>query len=970
MAYVELTQDFSKVKKVVSGTGLTKRQLIAFSSGGIIGLGVFFLLKSKFGFDTTSSMKGLIIAAIPIFLILMYEKDGMYIEKYIFYFIETYFIRNTDRPYRTQNIYEIMQQEQELQMEIEKIVFESEGMTEEQIKKIKSSGESSEVKIGTRSIRIPAKGPISMKTKVELVKAIKKAKLQGKIPSSAQESIPYEKPYEDGTFESAPGYFTQTIEFEDITYQLLDDEFKDDIFEKWSSLINFFDENKTFQFCYGNMEVNKEEYAKELTIPKDASDNKIKKVIRKEYSDHQVKQYSKGTNNLKRVRYLTFGVYAKDYQTAKRKLTKDAKQIQKKLKKLGSKHKVLNGYERLKLLFDIFHPGAKEKFLWNFDMLVKTGLSSKDFIAPSSFTFKPSSDFNATKYFKVGERIGAVSYIHIHANEMDDRIIDEILSINSNVWISFNGKALNRISALNYAKDNISDIQQMIVANQRSAVEKGYDMDILPPELRDYQDASEQLFRDVRRKDQQMINATITVVQTARSRKELEDNVHELENILNGFQCELSRADNRQEQGYMSSLPLGNNLLDSKRTFTTSDLAVFIPFTTKELYSKQGQFYGINSLSNNIIMVNKKKSANPNTLILGAPGFGKSFFTKLTEVLDTFLKTKDHILIVDPEGEYKWLVKLLGGQVVDISLNSKEHINFMEIDLNRRNEQDVDDEGKVYEPVAAKCNFVVSVCEQIMGKNGELDEDKKAVIDYACNNIYRRFAEEPVKEKMPIPEDLYNELRSENLPKEMQEFGKKLSVALSRYVSGSLNYFNHRSTIDIHSRLVCYNLKNMDEAQKKISMLMIQENVWERVAENREKGIYTRTIFEEFHLLLKEPKTAEYMVSLWKRLRKWGGIPVGVTQNVKDLFRSQQIENILDTTNCIVMLNQLGDDANILAAHLELSAEEIGYIQSGEVGKGLIWIERTKVPFENDFPKNTLCYKILTTKLEESIKAS
>lgn len=968
MAYIEMTRDFSKVKKIVSGTGLTKRQLVAFLCGAVLGLPVYYLLKTKCHVDVSSAILWMAIVGGIVIYILLYEKDGMHIEKYISYFVETYFIRNTDRPYRTQNIYEMLQQEQELQKEIEKIVFA--GMTEKQIKKVKSSGVSSEIKIGKKKIRIPVNGPIPMATKMELVKAVKKAKMQGKIPTSAQESIPYEKPYEDGIFESAPGYFTQTIAFEDITYQLLDEEYKDEIFDKWSSLINFFDENKPFQLCYGNMEMNREEYEKELAIPKDDSDNKIRRVIRKEYSDHQIKQFTKGTNNLKRVRYLTFGVYAKDYPSAKRKLVKDAKHIQKKFKKMGSNYKLLNGYERLELLFYLFHPGTKKKFLWNFDMLVKTGLSSKDFISPSSFCFKPSPDFNATKYFKVGDRIGAVSYIHIYANEMDDRIIDEILSINSNIWISFNGRALNRIDALNYAKDNINDIQQMIVANQRSAVERGYDMDLLPPELRDYQDASEQLFRDVRRKDQKMINATITVVQTAKSRKKLEDNVHELENILNGFQCKLSRADNRQEQGYMSSLPLGNNFLDSKRTFTTSDLAIFIPFTTNELYAKQGQLYGINSLSNNVIMVNKKKSANPNTLILGAPGFGKSFFTKLIEVLDTFLKTKDHILIVDPEGEYKWLVKLLGGQVVDISLNSKEHINFMEIDLNRRNEQDIDDAGKVYEPVAAKCNFVVSVCEQIMGKNGELDEDKKAVIDYACNNIYKRFAKEPIKEKMPIPEDLYNELRGENLPEEMKEFGKKLSVALSRYVNGSLSYFNHRSTINIHSRLVCYNLKNMDEAQKKVTMLMIQENVWGRVAENREKGIYTRTIFEEFHLLLKEPKTAEYMVSLWKRLRKWGGIPTGVTQNVKDLFRSQQIENILDTTNCIVMLNQLGDDANILAAHLNLSVEEMGYIQSGEVGKGLIWIERTKVPFENEFPQNTLCYKILTTKLEESIKAS
>ena len=964
MASIDLTQDFSKVKKVVSGIGLTRRQIGAFICGVILGLPMYYILKMQLHKDTSTAIAGLVIVTCCVVFTLLHEKDGMYIEKHIAYFHETHYVRNTERPYKTQNIYELMWQEQYLQKEIERIVFK--GMTEEQIKKVKSSGESSEVRVGKKKIKVPIKGPIDLKTKRELVKAVKKAKQHGEIPESAQETIPYEKPYEDGIFEITPGYFNQTIAFEDITYQLGDEELKESIFAKWSSLINFFDENKPFQFCYGNMEVNKEEYTRDFIIPKNPEDSKIKKVLTDEYSKYQVKQFEKGTNNLKKVRNLTFGVYAKDYKEAKRKLAKDAKQIQKIFKKLGCRYKILDGYERLELLFKLFHPETKDKFLWNFDMPVKTGLSSKDFVAPSSFCFKPSQEFNATKYFKVGDRIGAVNYVHIHANEMDDRIIADILDMNSNVWVSIHGKTLNSIQAVEYAKNNVSDIQKMIVSANKDAVAGGYDMDLLPPELVDYKDASVQLFRDVRRRDQKMINATITVVQTAKSRKELEDNIQELENIIGGYQCKLSRADNRQEQGYMSSLPLGNNSLDVKRTFTTSDLAIFIPFTTNEIYTSQGQYYGMNSLSNNVIMINKKTLANPNTLIFGAPGFGKSFFTKLIEVLDTYLKTKDHILILDPEGEYKWLVKLLGGQVIDVSLDSKEHINFMEIDLNRKNDQDIDDEGNVFEPIAVKCNFVVSMCEQIMGR---LSEDDKAVIDRACNNIYKRYAKNPTPEDMPIPETLYNELRDGNLPDEMRKAGKRLSIPLSRYVSGSLSYFNHQSTIDIHSRLVCYCLKNMDKAQKGPTMLMIQENIWGRVADNREKGIYTRAIFDEFHILLREIQTAEYSVELWKRLRKWGGIPVGITQNVKDLFRSQQIENILDTTNCIVMLNQLGDDARILAAHLDLSAEEMGYIQSGEVGKGLIWIENTKVPFENEFPKNTLCYKVLSTKLDEAISA-
>ncbi|MGN1314652.1 MAG: VirB4-like conjugal transfer ATPase, CD1110 family [Lachnospiraceae bacterium] len=957
MAYVTMTKDFSEVKKPISGIGLTKRQLIAFGSAGLVGLSVFFLLKIRFGLDIFLSGMGMGLFALPIAFILLYKKDGMYIEKHIWFFYETYFIRNTDRPYETQNLYDLQLKEERFREEVEKIVYK--GKSREEIKRIKASGEHSEIKVGKKKIMIPMKGPVDRQIKKELEKAVKKAKLHGEIPASAQETIPYEIPYEDGIFESAPGYFTQTISFEDITYQLLDNDPKDILFERWCSLINFFDEKVTFQLNYGNMEMNKEEYAKDFLIPIKEGDSKPIKAVSKEYSEMQIQQFSKGTNNLQKVRYLTYGIEAIDYKTAKRQLSKITKQLEKYFKKLGSKCKVLKGYERLELLHRMFHPGTKDKLLWNFDLSVKTGLSSKDFIAPSSFSFKPAPGFNATKYFKSGDRIGAASYIQIFANDMDDRIIWDILNINSNVWISIHGKALPRNKAIDLAKDNVSDIQKMIINQQKGAVQGGYDMDLLPPELLAYQRAGDKLYQDVQSKDENLINATILVIQTAATRKELEDNIFELNNIITGYQCKLVRLDNRQEQGYMSSLPLGINTVEVKRTFTTTDMAIFIPFTTKELYNSNGQYYGMNSLSNNVIMVDKKKLVNGNSLVLGQPGFGKTFAIK-REIFDVFLKTDDHIMIIDPEGEYRWLVKLLGGQVIKIALNSREHINPMEINLFASNEDD-----KEYEPISEKMSFIVSLCEQMLGKNGSLDKDKIGVIDHACKKVYLRYAANPTAENMPVFEDLYNELR--NMPDEMKEIGLNLSIALSRYVSGSLGYFNNRSNVDINSRLVCFDLKDIDPNQRDISMLIIQETIWDRVKLNRTRGIYTRVYMDEFHIFLRYPNTAAYSIDIWKRFRKWYGIPTGITQNVKDLFRSQEIQNILDTTNFIMLLNQAGDDARILAAHLDLSEEEMGYIQSGEPGKGLLCVGNNKVPFEDDFPKDTLCYKVMTSKPGEVI---
>lgn len=954
MAYVNMTKDFSEVRKTISGLGLTKRQLVAFLLAALVGLPVFLAVKPYIGM--TYAIIVMAVAAFPICFFILFKKDGLYMEVHARYWYETHFIRNTDRPYQTNNLYDLMQEEKRIEKEVEAIVFK--GKTPAEIEAARASGQMQEVKLGKhKKIYVPLTGKIDKQTKKELERMVRKAKIKGDIPESAQDTIPYKIPYPDGIFESDDGYYTQTIAFDDITYQLLDNEPKNMLFERWCRLINYFDPDIHFQWNYGNMEIDKGEYAKEFTINKqEDSFNEV----RKEYSDMLVNRFARGTNNLKKERYLTFGIHAADYKTAKLKLAKISKQIEKHLKKLGSRCRVMDGYERLELLFRIFHPATTEKLLWNFDMPVNTGLSSKDFIAPSSFSFKSNPELNASRYFRSGDRVGAVSHIKIFASDMEDRIISDILSIDSNVWISIHSDTIPRDKALQLAKENLTSVQAMIINEQKSAVASGYDMDLLPPELETYQEAGEKLYHDLQRKDEQLFNTTITIVQTAATRKELEDNIFELNGILAPYQCRLIRLDNRQEQGYMSSLPLGNNSIEIKRTFTTTDLAIFIPFTTKELYTTNGQYYGMNSLSNNVIMVNKKVLVNPNSLVFGMPGFGKTFFVK-REILDVFLKTKDDQLIIDPEGEYKWLVKLLKGQTITVSLNSPVYINPMEINLNTQNEDDRD-----YDPIAAKCNFIVSMCELILGNNAHLGKKEVAVIDDACKNVYFRFARDPRQENMPILEDLYNELR--NMRGEKQAIGLDLSIALGRYVSGSLSYFNHRSNVDINSRLVCFDLKDMDANQRDLTMLIIQETIWDRVKVNRENGRFTWVDIDEFHLLLRNPLTAAYSVEIYKRFRKWGGIICGITQNIKDLFQSPQIQNILDTTNFIAMLNQSGDDARLLAEHLDLSEEEVGYIKSGEPGKGLLWVEQTKVPFEDDFPKNTICYKVMTTKPGEQIQ--
>lgn len=651
MAYINMTKDFSNVKMNIPGLRITKRQLIAVIVAAIIGLPVFYVLRYKIGADLTIAVLGIMISGGPAAFIILFKKDNLGMEKHIKYFYETHFVRNTDRPYQVDNLYDLLQEEEKLKQEVERIVFR--GKSKEEINRIRASGESTEIRVGrkfeNKKIMIPLKGPIDKEVKKELEKAVKKAKIKGGIPESAQDTIPYKIPYEDGIFESADGYFTQTIMYEDINYELLDNDPKNILFERWCSLINYFEPDIHFEFNYGNMELDQRSYSRNFELP--MQDDKYD-MVRKEYSDMQIERFSKGTNNLSKERYLTYGIHATDYKSAKVKLNKITKQIESKLKRLNSRSRLLNGYERLELIFRIFHPATTEKLLWNWDMPVKTGLSSKDFIAPESFSFKSGPELNAARYFRVGDRIGAVNYIQIFASDMEDRIIADMLNLNSNIWITIHGDNIPRKDALNIAKNNVINIQAMIQSEQKDAVKSGYDMDLLPPELQTYKSAGDKLYSDLQRKDEKLFNAVITVVQTAKTRKELENNIFELNGILASYQCRLIRLDNRQEQGYMSSLPLGNNMVDVKRTFTTTDMAIFIPFTTKELFSSNGQYYGMNTLSNNVVMVNRKHLVNPNGLVFGMPGFGKTFFIK-REILDMFLKTSDDRLIIDPEGEVR-----------------------------------------------------------------------------------------------------------------------------------------------------------------------------------------------------------------------------------------------------------------------------------------------------------------------------
>ena len=614
--------------------------------------------------------------------------------------------------------------------------------------------------------------------------------------------------------------------------------------------------------------------------------------------------------------------------------------------RLGVLAKPLDGTERLRLMHGMLNMDGANKFHFNWKDLVPSGLSVKDAIAPTALAFKNS------RTFQMGGIFGAVSFLNITASDLSDQLLKDFLDMDSSQIVTMHIQSVDQNKAIKTIKHTITELDRSKIEEQKKAVRAGYDMDVLPSDLATYGRDAKALLKELQSQNERMFLVTFLVLNTGKTEQELETNVFQAVSIAQKHNCELCRLDFQQEQGLMSSLPLADCQIEIQRGLTTSSTAIFVPFTTQELFDngKESLYYGLNALSNNLIMVDRKKLKNPNGLILGTPGSGKSFSAK-REICNAFLVTDDDIIICDPEAEYAPLVERLHGQVIHISPASTQYINPMDINSNYSEEDN---------PLALKADFVLSLCELVVGGKEGLQPVEKTVIDRCVHVIYRKYFENPTPENMPLLEDLYNALLTQDEPE-----ARHVAAALEIYVKGSLNIFNHHTNVDINNRIVCFDIKQLGKQLKKLGMLIVQDAVWGRVTANREAGKSTRYFVDEFHLLLKEEQTAAYSVEIWKRFRKWGGIPTGLTQNCKDLLSSPEVSNIFENSDMIIMLNQTNGDRQILAKQLNISPHQLSYVTHSGSGEGLLFYGNTILPFVDHFPHDLELYKIMTTKLSE-----
>ena len=765
------------------------------------------------------------------------------------------------------------------------------------------------------------------------------------VPTTAQKTITFQKMFKDGICEVTHHFYTRMVQFYDINYELLEIEDKAYILELYSKLINYFEPSVKFEVFLFNRRVNEQTLTGQFEI---AMQNDVFDAIREEYTQMLKNQAAKGNNGVIKSKFFIFGIESNSFKEARNRLQNIERDVIKQLNSMGTGAVSLDGKERLRILHEYFNQDTMEPFRFSFKDLAESGKSVKDYIAPPGFDFR-----NANR-FKTGSMYGCVSYLDMIAPKCDDELIKKLLDLDENLTVSIHMHTEDPVKAIKRLKAILSNIQKMKIEEQKKAVRSGYDMDILPTDILTYEKETLELLDDLNSSNQKMIQMTFLITCYGKTKRDLESLMQRVSGIVQQANCNLRTLQYLQEQGLMASAPIGCNDTGMERSLNTKSAAILIPFCTQELFmTSPAIYYGLNALSNNMIMADRKKLRTPNGVILGTPGSGKSFSAK-REILSCFLMTRDDVLICDPEGEYFALVDALHGQTVKLAADSKDYLNPMDIQLLHKGDK---------EALKLKSDFLITLCDLIAGGKDGLQNDEKGIIDECIRHIYDKYFENPVPENMPLLEDLYDALLKHKNPK-----AERIANSLVLYVHGSQNYFNHRTNVDSTNRIVCFDIRDLGNQLKELGMLVVQDAVWNRVSRNRERKIATRYYCDEFHLLLKEKQTAIYSVEIWKRFRKWGGIPTGLTQNVGDFLRSEEIEGILGNSDFVYLLNQNAKDQAILADKLGLSDKQLSYVTNSEPGSGLILFNQVVIPFVDKYPKDTKTYRMMNTRPEEVIQ--
>jgi len=760
-----------------------------------------------------------------------------------------------------------------------------------------------------------------------------------RIPKSVQQTIPIKTIYEDGTFLVDKNKYSKTFKFTDVNYAIAGQEDKERMFLGYGSILNSLDSASSPKITIINRKINKIDFDKNIKL-KLEKDNLTK--YRMEFNDILYKN-SIDSGGMIQEKFLTITVDKKNVEESKKYFSRVGNEIGNNFIKLNSKFTELDLNERLRIFYDFYRNGEED--LYNFDIkkFMKKGHSFKDYICPDIFEFK-------SDYFKMGERYGRVLFLKEYATYIRDNIISELTELNKNLMLSIDIKPVVMEDAIRLAEKIRLGVETNITQWQKRQNANSNFSAIIPYDLEKQREESKEFLDDLMTRDQRMFLSVLTIVHLADSKEELDNDTESFLSIGRKHLCQISTLKYQQLDGLNTVLPYGVRKINAMRTLTTESLSVFMPFKVQEIQDTKGVFYGKNIISKNLIMIDRKELQNGNSFILGVSGSGKSFTAK-QEITSIALRDKNaDIIVIDPEAEYKSLINSLGGETIKISATSCNHINALDINKNYGDKN----------PLIDKAEFILSLCEQAIGEN-IITSTQKSIIDRCTSLVYKNSEQRNYKGTPPTLED-FRKILLEQPEIEAQD----IALALELFTKGSLNTFSKQTNVETNNRIICYDILELGEQLMPIAMLVILDSILNRISNNREKGKVTYIFIDEIYLLFKYKYTSRFIYELWKRIRKYGGCAIGITQNVEELLKNDKARLMLANSELIIMLNQSSTDRKELAKLLNISEMEMSYITNSNVGEGLIRVRNSLIPFKNKFPKDTELYKLMTTKLEET----
>ena len=768
-----------------------------------------------------------------------------------------------------------------------------------------------------------------------LQNTLKQDKEHLSVPKSVQDTIPIRRLWPDGLFQFG-GKFSKTIRFSDINYAIASKEDKTSMFLGYSELLNALDTGSTTKITINNKRLNRRNFEREILIPPqgDHLDGG-----RSEYNAMLLDKVTDSSNSMVQERYVTVSAHKKTPEEARTFFDRVMNDVTTRLNHLDSHCEELDAVGRLRVLHDFYRVGEESQFHIDLRECMRTGHSFKDTVCPDSLEFQKD-------FFIMGNKYGRAMFLKEYASYIKDSMINELTSLNRTMMLSIDVIPVPTDEAVREMQNRLLGVETNVTNWQRRQNSNNNFSAVVPYDLEQQRKETREMLDDLTTRDQRMMFAVVTLVHLADSKEELDSDTETLQSIARKHLCQLSTLNWQQDAGLVTALPMGLRRIDALRTLTTEALAVLMPFKAQEIRDRGGIYYGQNVISKNLIIADRKQLLNGNGFVLGVSGSGKSFTAK-REMVALALSTQDDILIIDPESEYRPLVEGLGGEVVEISATSSNHINAMDMEQGY---------GEGENPVVLKSEFLLSLCEQSVGA-GKLSAKEKSIIDRCTAQCYHDYVRDGCRGKAPTLQDFHAELL-----RQPEAEARDVALALELFTEGSLNTFAKPTNVDTNSRITCYDIRKLGKQLLSMGMLVILDSFLNRITRNRRLGRNTWIYIDEIYLLFQHEYSANFLFTLWKRVRKYGACCTGLTQNVDDLLQSHTARTMLANSEFLVMLNQASTDRVELARLLNISDNQLSYITNVDFGRGLIKCGSAIVPFMDNFPKHTQLYQWMTTK--------